>query len=392
MSQSSGRPAIRPEQHAARLAGAQALANAQGLAALLIGVGADLRYFTGYNALPLERLTMLMIPASGAPRLVVPRLEAAPARGCAAAAAGHVEVSTWEETEDPVALVARLVHGIPGNADDRGIRIAVSDRLWAMFVLRLQAALPLAHFTLGSAVSRELRIVKDPEEVELLRTAALAADRVIEQIATGRLAGRSEADVSQEIRDRLVAEGHDYGEFAIVGSGPNSASPHHEASGRVIRPGEPIVLDIGGPLAGYGSDTTRTIWVTGGDPALGPDPEFLRIYELVRRAHAEAISAVRPGCPAESIDAVAREVITDGGYGPQFMHRVGHGIGLEGHEDPYLVAGNAEPLRAGMAFSIEPGIYLEGRYGVRIEDIVICGEAGPIVLNESSRDLRIVDG
>jgi Xaa-Pro aminopeptidase len=392
MSQPYGRPAIHPERYAARLARAQALANTQGLAAVLIGVGADLRYFTGYNALPLERLTMLMIPASGAPRLVAPRLEAAPARGCVAVAAGHVEVSTWEETEDPVALVARLVHGIPGNADDRGIRIAVSDRLWAMFVLRLQAALPMAHFTLGSTVSRQLRIVKDPEEVELLRTAALAADRVIDQIATGRLVGRSEADVSQEIRDRLVAEGHDEAEFAIVGSGPNSASPHHEAAERVIQPGEPIVLDIGGPRAGYASDTTRTIWVTGGDPVRGPDPEFLHIYELVQRAHAEATAAVRPGVPAASVDAVARALITGGGYGPQFMHRVGHGIGLEGHEDPYLVAGNSEPLQAGMAFSIEPGIYLEGRYGVRIEDIVGCGETGPIVLNESSRELRVVDG
>jgi Xaa-Pro aminopeptidase len=389
-------PALRAEipahRYRERLARAQAMANEGGFAALLIGVGADLRYLAGYAAMPLERLTMLVVPSSGRIRLVVPRLEATPARSSPAAAAGDVEVTTWEETDDPVAIVARMVHEIPGNAEDRGIHVAVSDRLWAMFVLRLQAALPRAHVALASSVTRELRLAKDADEIALLRTAALAADRVIDQIASGRLVGRTEADVAQEIRDRLVSEGHDYGEFAIVGSGPNSASPHHSASERVILAGEPIVLDIGGPLGGYGSDTTRTIWVTGGDAGRGPDPEFLRIHELVRRATAAATAAVRPGAPAETIDAAAREVISSGGYGPAFIHRVGHGIGLEGHEDPYLVAGNVEPLEPGMAFSIEPGIYLEGRYGVRIEDIVICGGEGPIVLNASSRELRVVDG
>ena len=204
--------------------------------------------------------------------------------------------------------------------------------------------------------------------------------------------GRTEADVSREVRERLLAEGHEVAEFAIVASGPNSASPHHDAGDRVIQAGEPIVLDIGGALDGYCSDTTRTLWVTGGDADRGPTPEFREMFDLLRTAQAAATAAVRPGVACEAVDAAARTVITDGGHGPDFFHRVGHGIGLETHEDPYMVEGNSEPLREGMAFSVEPGIYLAERYGSRIEDIVICGPDGPDTLNESSRDLWVVAG
>ncbi|HKG56411.1 MAG TPA: M24 family metallopeptidase, partial [Candidatus Limnocylindrales bacterium] len=293
---------------------------------------------------------------------------------------------TWDETDDPHGVVASFV-GVASGA-----RVGVNDRLWASHLLRIQAALPDVRFEIATPVLRELRMVKDDDEIELLRLAAHAADRVVAQIAAGKLVGRTEADVAREVRERLLAEGHELAEFAIVASGPNSASPHHEASDRVIRAGEPIVLDIGGALDGYGSDITRTLWVTGGDPENGPDEEFLRLFELVREAQAESTSAVRPGISCERLDAVARGIIEAGGFGPQFMHRLGHGIGLEGHEEPYLVSGNGEPLPAGAAFSIEPGIYVEGRFGARIEDIVVCGEAGPIALNEASRDLYIVPG
>jgi Xaa-Pro aminopeptidase len=389
---SGARPQIPTRRYGDRLEAAQTITRERGLAALLVGVGADLRYLTGYEAMPLERLTMLVIPVAGPIALVAPRLEMTPARHCPAAAAALIDIVGWEETEDPMALVAGLVESSAREPVGRGIRVAVSDRLWASFVLRLQAALPAAHLGLGSEVLRELRIVKDADEVSLLRLAALAADRVVAQMAGGRLVGRTEADVSREVRDRLIAEGHESAQFAIVGSGPNSASPHHEASDRVIAAGEPIVLDIGGVLGGYCSDITRTLWVTGGDPAHGPDDEFLRLYGVLRAAHADATHAVRPGVPAERIDAIAREIITAGGHGPHFIHRVGHGIGLEGHEDPYLVAGNDEPLREGMAFSVEPGIYLEGRYGARIEDIVVCATDGAQVLNEAARELLVVSG
>ena len=388
-------PRIPAERFGDRLARAQAGIAVSGLGALLAGVGPDLVYLAGYDAKPLERLTMLVMPASGRATLLVPRLETAPARACPGVAGGYVDLETWEEIEDPVDRVVDLVGRGTGAGSSRpgtGDRVAVSDRLWALHLLRLQGALPDAAFVSASLVLRDLRIVKDADEIGLLRLAAQAADRVIWEIAHGRLVGRTEADVAREVRSRLIAEGHDRADFAIVGSGPNSASPHHEASERVIRAGEPIVLDIGGPYGGYGSDTTRTIWVTGGDATRGPDDEFLRLYAVLRAAQAEATHAVRPGIACERIDLVARELISAAGHGAHFFHRTGHGIGLEGHEDPYIVAGNREPLQPGMAFSVEPGIYLAGRYGARIEDIVICGEDGPIVLNQLDRDLLVVTG
>jgi Xaa-Pro aminopeptidase len=354
---------------------------------VLVTVGPDLRYLTGYVAMPLERLTMLVVtPADGRRHLVVPRLEAP------AATAGlriDIPLVTWDETEDPHAMVAGL---LDAQARRDGARIAVSDRLWSSHLIRLQALLPGPRFEPASDLLGELRMVKGEVEIDALRRAAQAADRVMAAIIGGPLVGRTEADVAREVRDRLVAEGHETAEFAIVASGPNGASPHHEASDRVIGTGEPLVLDIGGTLDGYASDITRTIWVTGGDPSRGPDATFREIYALVQRAQVEGTVVARVGTTCEQVDAAAREIIAAGGFGDRFIHRTGHGIGLDGHEDPYLVAGNVRPLTAGMTFSIEPGIYLDGRYGVRIEDIVVCTDAGPISLNEAPRDLAIVAG
>jgi len=377
----AARPTIPPERFARRLERAAEEAEAAGLDALFIGVGADLRYLTGYAAMPLERLTVLVVRPGHDPFIVVPRLE----RGAAGAGVRTpIEIVTWDETDDPYAVAA-------GRGPAR--RVAVSDTMLAMHVLRLQATLGRAvEFSLASAVLRGLRMVKDPDEITLLRLAALAADRVVGQIAAGRLVGRTEADVAREVRERLVAEGHDEAHFAIVGSGPNSASPHHEASERVIQAGEPIVLDIGGTLGGYGSDITRTLWVTGGDSSAGPDERFRHLFAVLHGAHGAATRAVRPGVACAAIDAAARAPIEAEGYGEAFFHRTGHGIGLEGHEDPYLVAGNDLPLQPGMAFSVEPGIYLPGDFGARIEDIVVCGDDGPVVLNEAPRELYVVDG
>ena len=382
----AARPAVPAERFAARLAAASGAATDGGFDALLFGFGADLRYLTGYEALESERLTMLVVGReTGSARLVVPLLEEPAAR---AGARVDIPIVTWGETDDAAALVAGLVR----EAASSPSRVGVSDRLWASQLLRLQRGLPGVAFGSATGAIRGLRMTKDADEVALLRLAAQAADRVVDQIAAGRLVGRTEADVSREVRERLVAEGHGHADFAIVASGPNSASPHHEASDRVIRAGEPIVLDIGGVLGGYGSDITRTLWVTGGDPANGPDEEYRHLFAVLRTAQEIATRAVRPGVACEAIDAAARDVIAGEGYGEAFIHRTGHGIGLEGHEEPYLVSGNDEPLGQGMAFSIEPGIYLAGRYGARIEDIVVCGPDGPIPLNEANRDLRVVAG
>jgi Xaa-Pro aminopeptidase len=383
-------PTIPAERYAQRLERAMAATAEHGLDALLVGVGPDLDYLTGYRAMPLERLTMLALsPGDRGARLVVPRLEEPAARvGCRP----EVEIVTWEEADDPHGLVAGFVRAAATGRSDRPLEVAVSGRLLALHLLPLQERLADARFTSATSVLRELRIRKDPDEIELLRLAGAAADRVVAHIASGRLVGRTEADVADEVRERLRAEGHELAEFAIVASGPNSASPHHEASDRVIQAGEPIVLDIGGTLGGYGSDTTRTLWVTGGDEANGPDEAFRHLFGVLHTAQRAATAAVRPGVPAEAIDRAARDVIDGEGYADNFIHRTGHGIGLEGHEDPYLVAGNGEVLEEWMAFSVEPGIYLPGRYGARIEDIVVCGPDGPVVLNNEPRELRVVPG
>ena len=352
--------------------------------AALIAVGPDLEYLTGYRAMPLERLTLLVVLPAGEPLLVVPHLELQAAQ---AGLAIPIEVRTWEETDDPHEMVATHLRSASSTA-----RIAVSDRLIALHLLRLQRHLTDTSWSSATPVLRRLRMLKDRDEIEMLRRAGAAADRVVDQIAAGRLVGRTEADVADEVRDRLRAEGHELAQFAIVASGPNSASPHHEASDRVIRAGEPIVLDIGGTLGRYNSDTTRTLWATGGDEANGPTEEFRHLFGVLLAAQETATRAVRPGIAAEAVDRTARDIIDGEGYGEAFFHRTGHGIGLEGHEEPYLVAGNEEPLAAGMAFSIEPGIYLVGRYGARIEDIVVCGPDGPIALNNSARTLRVVPG
>ena len=378
-------PTISLERFEARLAACRVAVAERGLASLLLSVGPDLRYLTGFVGEPMERLTLLIVPREGPVALLVPRLEAQKAAGTPLVAAGSARVVPFDESDDAAALVADML------SSHATAPIGVSDRMWSMHLLRLEAALPGRRFESASVVMRELRQVKDADEARLLALAAEAADRTIDAVSAGSLADRTEADVSREIRRRLIDEGHDIADFAIVGSGPNSASPHHDAGHRVIRAGEPVVLDIGGTRAGYASDTTRTVWVAG-EAGIAPEPEFVRVFELVRDAQARATAAIRPGVPAEQIDATARSVIADAGYADFFTHRLGHGIGLEVHEDPYVVAGNSTPLKPGTAFSVEPGVYLPGRWGVRLENIVMCSETGATVLNRSSLDLRVLRG
>jgi len=385
--------AIPADRYAARLAACREAVSEHGFGALLIGVGPDLRYLTGFVGEPMERLTLLVVPRRGPVSFVVPQLEASKAAATPLSSAGGAAVVPFGETDDALEIIAGLLAeaGTAGSDGSTAGPIGLSDRLWAMHVLGLQGAVPGGGFESAGPAMRELRQVKDEDETRLLRLAAKAADRTIDAVASGRLIGRTEADVSREIRGRLIDEGHDLADFAIVGSGPNGASPHHEAGGRVLGAGEPVVLDIGGTLAGYLSDTTRTIWIAG-ETGFEPEPEFRRVYELVREAQAQATAAVRSGISAEQIDSTGRAVIDTAGYGEYFTHRLGHGIGLEVHEDPYIVAGNVTALCPGMAFSVEPGIYLPGRWGVRLENIVVCGTDGAEVLNQSSLDLRVVRG
>ena len=376
-----------------RLGRAQRAAAEAGLDALLLTPGADLRYLTGYVAMPLERLTCLVVPATGDPLLVVPLLERPAALASPVGRLG-IEVLGWAEADDPFALVADRLRAALGRPSGP---VGLANRMWAEHALRLQAALSrdthspasggAGQITLAGPVMRELRIRKSAAEVAALRRAGQAIDRVHDRIAEWLRVGRTEAEVGRDIADAIVAEGHVRADFVIVGSGPNGASPHHELSGRVIEAADAVVVDIGGTTAeGYCSDETRT-YVVGGEP----DPEFARYYAVLRQAQDVACAAIKPGATCESIDAAARDVIADAGYGEYFVHRTGHGIGLEGHEDPYLVAGNTEALEPGMAFSVEPGIYLPGRHGARIEDICVCTEEGGERLNLVRRDLIILD-
>ncbi|MBI3688175.1 MAG: aminopeptidase P family protein [Actinobacteria bacterium] len=360
---------------------AQQAAGRAGLDALLLTPGADLRYLTGYAAMPLERLTCLVVPAAGRPFLVVPLLERPAALASPAADLG-IEIIGWAETDDPYRLLADLLRRQLGRATDR---VGMADRMWLEQALRLRDALG-AGVGLAGEVMRGLRVRKSPAEIEALARAAAAIDRVHARIGEWLRPGRTEAQVGRDIAEAIVGEGHVRADFVIVGSGPNGASPHHELSDRVIAPGDPVVVDIGGTTAeGYCSDSTRT-YVVGGTP----DPELVRCYAVLAQAQEAACDAIAPGVSCQHIDAVARQVITDAGYGAQFVHRTGHGIGLESHEDPYLVAGNEDPLEPGMTFSVEPGIYLAGRHGARIEDICVCTEDGGRRLNLTSRELSVL--
>ena len=350
---------------------------AAGLGALLLTPGPDLRYVTGYDAQQLERLTCLALPAGGDPFLVVPRLELPAAQASPAGAFG-LEMIPWDETDDPYELVARRLGPVSS--------VGLADRMWAMMVLRFRAALPAARQGLASVALRDLRSRKSPAEVAALREAGAAIDRVHAAVPGWLRPGRTELEVAADVAAAITSEGHARTDFVIIASGPNAASPHHEPSGRVLQPGDAVVVDIGGTMpSGYCSDCTR-VYAIGNPPA-----EFTAYYQVLRDAQEAACAAVRPGVSAEAVDAAARTPITQAGYGPEFVHRTGHGIGLETHEDPYIVAGNAEPLAPGMAFSVEPGIY-PGPHGARIEDIVVCTEQGYERLNHVTRELVVVGG
>jgi Xaa-Pro aminopeptidase len=366
-----------PSERLARVA--QSVRDA-GLDTLLLTPGPDLRYVTGYDAKQLERLTCLAVPAAGDPFLLVPALEFKAAQ-VSPAGRLDLEILTWGETAHPFGMIADALGELRS--------VALSDRMWALHVLQFADAFPAARQYLASAVLSPLRMRKSAAEIGALREAGEAIDRVHARVPDWLRPGRTEREVGAQIAEAILAEGHSQVDFVIVGSGPNGASPHHEVSDRVIETGDVVVVDIGGTMpSGYCSDCTRVY-------AVGHAPDdFTAYYEVLKRAQEAATLSVRPGVTAESVDSTAREIIAEAGYGEWFIHRTGHGIGLESHEDPYIVEGNTLPLDAGMAFSIEPGIY-PGPHGARIEDIVVCADpalagAGVLRMNNAPRDLMIV--
>lgn len=371
----NARARLSADVYGARLARAAELTRTSELDALIVSPGPDLRYLIGSRAETFERLTALVVPADGSPRLVVARLETASIRESAVQELG-IEVIDWVDGQDAHALALTGLSGSP--------RLAVSDAMPALHVV------PIAEKTrrtpsLATPVLRELRMIKDDEEIAALRRAGAAIDRVHARMGEFLIPGRTERRVADDIAAAIVAEGHTAAEFVIVGSGPNGADPHHEYSDRVITADDVVVIDIGGPVEpGYNSDSTRTYCFS------APPADVADAYAALQHAQAAAVAIVAPGITAEAVDAAARDVLRDAGLADHFIHRTGHGIGLSVHEEPYIVAGNELPLRPGMAFSVEPGVYFSGSWGARIEDIVVVTDDGGESLNNRPHDLVVL--
>lgn len=352
----------------------------QGVDALLVGASTDLRWLTSYEALPLERLTLLVLPADGHPALIVPALEEPRAR--ASRAAEVASIHTWQETDDPFALVRQVTEELDLSP---AATFGAQDQLWSSFLLRLQATFPDAAWSIGSEVLREVRQVKTPDEVAALQAAGAAIDAVHARVPELLRIGRTEREVGRDITE-LINGNHDHMEFVIVASGPNGASPHHETADRVLQLGDTVVVDIGGTLDGYCSDMTRNY-------VIGASPEgYDEMHAVLERSQEAGVAAGVAGALAQDVDRAARRVLVDAGWGEYFTHRTGHGIGVDVHEHPYMVEGNTDVLEVGMAFSVEPGVYIPGRWGARIEDIVVVGEDGPVRCNQLPHAAVRVDG
>ena len=362
------------EDFAARMERGGRMADEAGLSGVLVTPGPDLLYLTGYAPFATERLTMLVLSDEREPALIVPVLERPDAES--APGSSRLTLSDWADGSDPYEAAAPLL-------DPKG-RYAISDSAWAMHVLGLQGRVPDSSYVAMTQALPMLRAVKDADELERLTDAGKAADAAFYDILEVQFSGRKETEVAADLADALRAHGHSQVEFTVVGSGPNGANPHHEIGERVIEDGDMVVLDFGGILDGYGSDTTRTVHV--GEPT----DEERTVHEIVEQAQQAGFEAVRPGVACQDVDRAARKVVADAGYGEHFIHRTGHGIGLATHEPPYMVEGEEHLLEPGMCFSVEPGIYLRDRFGVRIEDIVAVTEDGGRRLNATPRDLKLV--
>ena len=359
--------------YSARISRVRTMMSEHGVDALVASVGFDLPYLTGYHAMPLERLTALVVTATSA-TLVVPRLESPRVTRLD----GVFDLVAWGETEDPVAITAGLIG--PGR------RVAIGDQMWSRFLVELLRHLPGREYVRSVDVVGPLRISKDAAEIAALAAAGAAADRVAVQLQRGEipLVGRTEAQVSADISARLLEAGHDVVNFAIVAAGENAASPHHHPGGRVIARGDIVLCDFGGTMNGYCSDITRCVHI--GEPP----PEIARAWSDLQRAQEAGVAAGRIGMSCEGVDTAARDVLTAAGWGEFFIHRTGHGIGMEAHEEPYMVSGNELPIADGHAFSVEPGIYVPDRWGMRLEDIVVATKTGPQRMNAASRELIVL--
>ena len=347
----------------------------QQIGAQFVSAVSNFAYLLGVRPLGLERLLLLSIPGKGTPSLIVPKLSEAEF----AAFVPYLQISAWEDGEDPLMLVRKEVKQLPAD-----LPISLDHGVPARVALDLLRAFPFLAVEIEENAINGLRVSKDASEIRLLQQAGAIADAAIAPAIQGCRSGRTELEIASILIASLLQQGAEPDPpMPIVASGPNGAVPHHRTGHRQLVEGDAVVIDFGGRFNHYYSDITRTIH-------LGPpDPEFLRVHDVVRTAHAKALAAIKPGIPLGELDIIARDHIARAGYGPYFNHRLGHGLGVDVHEEPYLLSSNREPLRTGMCFSIEPGVYLPGRFGVRIEDCVIVQDTGPLLLTWFQTDLMV---
>jgi Xaa-Pro aminopeptidase len=338
---------------------------------LLVTPGPNLRYLTNYKAKNLERLTCLAITRDKKPSLIVPELEK-----LAALDSGlnedAIELITWREGTNPYDLFS----------SEQYKNVYLDEKMTADKVLGFQNIYRNSNFINAKTLLNPLRSIKSDYEIDQLKHVGKMIDLVHEQVPSIIKPGLSELEVAKIIGNQILDVGHDSVDFVIVASGHNSASPHHEPSQKVIEAGDVVVVDIGGTSpSGYCSDSTRTY-------SVGKSPrEFEKYFQILKQAQEASCQATSDDLTGNQLDSVAREILVENGLGRYFTHRTGHGIGLETHEEPYIVETNNTKIVAGNAFSIEPGFYIENKFGARIEDILVKTVNGFVRCNETTREL-----
>jgi len=361
-----------------RIEECQALMRKGGFDLLILSPSFDMYYFSGFRDEAGERMLLLLIPADGSPIFIAPQLYEE-----------HIKrdsfvqnVRIWKDSADPTELLSNTLRQLRL----RNLRILVDDDMRAVFLLSLKSILPHCEFTPASTVISCLRIRKSMEEIERLERASSIADKVFDAVSKLDITGMTEVELAAQLEYEMKRwDARKVAFETLVAAGLNGALPHHRAGTRIIEEGDVVVIDYGCRWQGYCSDITRTI------VCKAPTNKVREVYDIVKLSQEAAFQSVKPGIAAEEIDRVARAIITEKGYGEYFIHRTGHGIGLAVHEPPYIVEGNNTTLEEGMTFTVEPGIYLPGQFGVRIEDIILVTSEGGRRLNNCSRELQVVN-
>jgi len=341
-----------------------------------LGPGAHLAWLVNVRPHADERALLFCVSQEYA-GFLMPALEAQSARQQT-----DLPFHTWSDDEGPEKAMAEC---LAAAGTTQATSVVLDETMRADFAALVQDALPNADRQFTSTTIGALRMRKDKHEYDILKRNATSADTAMQAAWAALKVGMSEQDVAAIVRESFIEQGAQP-LFTIVGTGGNGAFPHHHTGGTALQAGDIVVMDIGGGIDGYSSDITRMV-------SLGkPTQEYLQVHEVVENAVQAALSVAKPGVKAHVVDDAARQVITDAGYGEYFVHRTGHGMGVEIHETPYITSSSQTVLEEGMVFSIEPGIYLQGKFGLRLEDIVILRADGPEIFSELPRTLKIIDG